>query len=163
MKKSSNKKSFIPLLLTLTILFTSFPLIASNTSISSHDQTIQKFIDDIQLLQNQVFTLAQSAFENSPEYKSTIKNEIKLINTNIQSLDNEILAYLSTLPSISSENSDTLLVQNALNLVKNSLYQIDLLSNSTTSLERFLILQEFFRLRVNAAETLLGLKNLISS
>lgn len=163
MKTYFSKKTFISLILITTILFSSFPMIASTVNITSHDKTISKFVDDIQLIQNQVFTLAQLSFEKSPESKSTIRNEINRINTSIQSLNEEILVYLSTLPSISSENSDTLLVQNALNLVKNSLYQIDLLSDATASIEQFLILQEFFRLRVNAAETLLGLKNLISS
>lgn len=162
MRKYLNHTYFISLLLVSAILFTSFPVRASSTTLSSHDQTIEKFINDIELLQNQVFTLAQAAFQKPPEYKSTAKDDIKRINTRIQSLNKEILSYLSKYPSISSENSDILLVQNALNLVKNSLYQIDLLTDASSSIEQFLILQEFFRLRVNAAETLAGLKNLIT-
>lgn len=163
MKKYFPIKIFITVIVTTAILYSTIPLKASALMSSAHDQTIQTFINEIQLLQNQVFTLAQSTFEQSPGNKNTIKNEIKRINTSIQSLNQEILNYLASLPSISSENSDTLLVQNALNLVKNSLYQVDLLSQATSSVEQFLILQEFFRLRVNATETLTGLKNLISS
>ncbi|MDA3731560.1 hypothetical protein PBV87_08745 [Niameybacter massiliensis] len=162
MKRYFSHKAFIPLLLTTALIFASSSLIASTTDTSSHDKIIQRFIDDIQLLQNQVFTLAQSTFKECSKDKSNRITEINHINSSIEILNKEILEYLSTLPSISSQNSDTLLVQNALNLVKNSLYQIDLLSDATTNLEQFLILQEFFRLRVNATETLVGLRNLLS-
>lgn len=163
MQKYAQQKFFTISLLVITLLFTSFPLAAANVNTSSHNQTIQSFINDIKLLQNRVFTLAQSALEDSPKDTVKLNNQIKLINLEIESLNNKILDYLSTLPSISSQNSDTLLIQNALNLVKNSLYQIDLLVNAPSKIDQLLILQEFFRLRVNAAETLTGLQNLISS
>lgn len=163
MRNYVKQNFFITLLLSTVIIFSAFPLRASSTNNSYHRQTIQRFVDDIKVLQNQVFTLAELSFENSPENQLNIKNQIKIVNLSIESLDKQILEYLSTLPSISYQNSNTLLVQNALNLVKNSLYQIDLLTTATSNLDRLLILQEFFRLRVNATETLTGLENIISS
>ena len=163
MRKYDKQKFFITLLLFTAISFIPSTLNASNPNNTSHKQIIQKFINDIKVLQNQVFTLAQSGLELSPQDKVDFKNKVKIVNSNIASLDKQIVDYLSDVPSISAQNSDALLVQNALNLVKNSLYQVDLLSNATSNVERLVILQEFFRLRVNAAETLTGVQNIISA
>lgn len=147
----------------MCFVFTALPTAASNTATSSHNRTIQSFIDDITSLQNRVFSIAGSALEASQPDTQNLNYLINLVNLDIESLNKSILEYLSTLPSISSQTSDTLLIQNALNLVKNSLYQIDLLVNAPSKVDQLLILQEFFRLRVNAAETLTGIQNIISS
>ena len=163
MKIYIKRKFFTTLFLYLSTILIATSLSASTASNASHNYTIQTFINNIRLLQDQVFSLAEFALENPSEDKTRLTNSIRAVNSNIESLNREILDYLNTLPSISSQNSDVLLAQNALNLVKNSLYQINLLVNTTSGVERLLLLQEFFRLRVNAAETLVGLQNAISA
>ncbi|MGL4799974.1 MAG: hypothetical protein ACRCWY_11350 [Cellulosilyticaceae bacterium] len=163
MIKYTKQKMLLLLFISTSILFTSFIVSASTIDLSTHNKTIQSFIDDITLLQNRVFVIAQSALENEEKDMTKLNNQIKLVNADIESLNNKLLDYLATLPSISEENSDTLLIQNALNLVKNALYQINLLVNAPSDIDQLLILQEFFRLRVNAAETLNGIQKIISN
>ncbi|MGL4739066.1 MAG: hypothetical protein ACRCW2_16630 [Cellulosilyticaceae bacterium] len=163
MQKYMKQKFLLILLLSVAVLFIAFPTSGTDLNTSTHRQTIQTFINDIKSLQNLVFTLAQSALEDSPKDPTKLNNQIKFINSEIETLNTRILDYLTTVPSISAQNSDTLLAQNALNLVKNSLYQINRLVNAPSKVDELLILQEFFRLRVNAAETLTGLQAIISS
>ncbi|MDF2596092.1 MAG: hypothetical protein K0R69_2433 [Clostridia bacterium] len=127
-----------------------------------HKEIMRQYIRDMRTLQDQVFYLSEIVLRDSAADTPTIANGITLINGSIEELNRSISNYLATVPSISSENRDILLAFNALNFAKNSLYQLSLLENTVSSVDRALLLEDFYLFRRAATETLTLLENLIS-
>ncbi|MDF2879205.1 MAG: hypothetical protein K0S30_2301 [Clostridia bacterium] len=163
MKYFTKSKSAIWLL--LISFFISAPF-SSNASIPanavSHEDLMRQYIRDIRTLQDQVFYLSEIVLRDSAADTPTITNGISLINIRIDELTKSISDYLTIVPSISSENRDVLLVFNALNFIKNSLYQLSLLENTASSVDRALLLEDFYLFRRVGTETLTLLENLIA-
>lgn len=162
MKNIIKSKSLISVILSISIIFIAFPLSGSSlTNNATHKKTITQFIDDVRTIQNQVFYLAQFALENPPRDRRELVNNIKLVNDRIVEVDKNIQDYLKTVPNISFQNRDALLLMNALNFTKNALYELELLSDTTSNVDRVLILEEFFRFRQAAIDILNSVENVI--
>lgn len=163
MKSLIQSKPIIWLLLVsffISIYFSSQAVTPTNPT--AHKEIMRQYIRDMRTLQDQVFYLSEIVLRDSAADTPTIANGIALINSSIEELNRSISNYLATVPSISSENRDILLAFNALNFAKNSLYQLSLLENTVSSVDRALLLEDFYLFRRAATETLTLLENLIS-
>jgi hypothetical protein len=144
-------KSLIAIMLSIVVLCAAIPL--SSTSTNSHQEIINQFIYEITEVQTQVFDIAQFAL-NQSLVPGDLSPNIRLIDDTIKRLDRKILNYLETIPSVSTQNRDVLLLLNALNFIKNGLYTLNLLTIANTDVERIALLDEFFRSRIAAKDTI---------
>ncbi|MDF2596094.1 MAG: hypothetical protein K0R69_2435 [Clostridia bacterium] len=166
-------KSLVAITLSLVSLFTYLPLNATGLPLtpspptyptpSEHKQTITQFLNEIQLIQNQVYDITQFAIQNPSEVNPQIENRISLINTNIERLNRRIEDYLAIVSGISDENRHVALTFNVINLVKSGLYTLTLLINTTADERRISLLDEYFRTRINALDTLEILQELLAN
>jgi hypothetical protein len=163
MKPVIHSKSLLSIILSLAIVCTSVSLNAVSVSDASHKQTIQAFLDELQDIQSQVLDITQLALRNTTIETRQLEEQINLINTELETLNTRIQIYLRTVPSISNQNRHVLLTFNVLNLIKSSLYTVELLVNATNDVDRFALLDEFFRSRVTALDTLAILENLLQN
>lgn len=166
MKNSFNK---LVLSLTLSVFIILNPLVANATSISAlpnipsaqHKRTIQDFISELNVLQNQIYTLSQSALkdEATSNFNATIKN----IDNGLDQLSMEVQNYLATVPSFSEENREILLLFNAFNFTKDGLYTLSLLNTVPSDIEKIQLLDRYFKSRLSAIDALELLNELLSS
>lgn len=168
-------KSLVSIILSIVILITSVPLSATTPTpspepvpttpiyptITEHRQTINQFISEIRQIQRQVFDIAQFAQVNPSEFNQRLSNNISIINNNINTLNNRILEYLETVPDVGDQNIHVLLVSNALNFIKNGLYSLRVLTNTTSNVLRIRLLDEYFRSRIAGLDTLTTAENLL--
>ena len=163
MKNLIKSKVLVSIILSLAIIVAFVPLNASDgNGTPNHSATINQFINEIRDIQREVFTISQNALNNPPLFAELLKNNISRIDARISTLNRRILEYLATTPNISSRNRDTLLIINALNLVKNGLYSLNVLTTTVPNIERIALLDEYFRARVSAIDTLTTVENLLS-
>ncbi|MDF2879203.1 MAG: hypothetical protein K0S30_2299 [Clostridia bacterium] len=166
-------KSLIPITLSLVMILTCSPLRAAEISLipsplasptpAEHKQTITQFLNEIQLIQNQVYDIAQFAIKNPSEVNPQIENRINFINNNIERLNRRIEDYLAVVSGVSDENRHVALTFNVINLVKSGLYTLTLLINTTADDQRIALLDEYFRTRINALDTLEILQELLAN
>ncbi|MDF2636940.1 MAG: hypothetical protein K0R78_3814 [Pelosinus sp.] len=154
-------KSLVSLILSIVILLTSTPSSATTPTITDHEQTINEFISEIRQIQQQVFDIAQFAQINPSEFSQRLSNNISTINNNIERLNNRILEYLETVPEVGDQNIHVLLISNALNFIKNGLYSLRVLTNTTPNVLRIRLLDEYFRSRIAGLDTLNTVENLL--
>jgi hypothetical protein len=168
-------KSLVSIILSIVIFITSFPLNATAPipaltpvptplifpTSTEHIQTINQFISEIRQIQSQVFDIAQFAQVNPSEFNQRLSNSISTINRNIEILNNNILKYLETVPDVGEQNIHVLLISNALNFIKNGLYSLRVLTNTTSSILRIKLLDEYFRSRIAGLDTLSTVENLL--
>ncbi len=160
MKQHTLSKFYIIFILSITIIFTAFPLNASVTvSNLRHEAIIKQQISGIRVIQNHVFSLSQSIICYLPQDRSGIEKEINFINGRIETLGKEITAYLRTTPSISLENRDALLACVSLNFIKNALYQLSILSGQSSNVDRNILLEDFYLYKRFSVETLDALED----
>ena len=165
MKNINKLRTLFSIVLSIAILFTS-SLSATDTSDvmlsdAQHKQIIQQFLSEIAFMQRQVFDIAQSALRDPSPDDRQLQIRINLINNNIERLNTVMQDYLATVPGVSERNRHVLLTFNVINLVKSSLYTLSLLIRTTTDAERIALLDEFFRARVTALDTLGILEELL--
>lgn len=165
MKNIISLKLLIMLLISTTLMFTGISINASNISNTindaQHKQTVQQYIDKLRTLQKQILFLNEYNLESSPTNKDLYSNSITLTNNQIENLREEISNYLETLPSISSQNRDVALAFNSLTFLKNALYQLILLGDTTSAVEKNLLLEDFYLFMRLATDTLNSLENVI--
>ncbi|MDF2596095.1 MAG: hypothetical protein K0R69_2436 [Clostridia bacterium] len=163
MKPIIHSKSLLSIILSITIACTSVSLNATTISDISHTETIQAFLDQLQDIQSQALDITQLALRNSTIETRQLEEQINLLGTELEVLNTRIQNYLRTVPSISNQNRHVLLTFNVLNLIKSSLYTLNLLVHATNDIERFRLLDEFFRSRVTALDTLAILEELLQN
>jgi len=166
MQNINKFKLLVSIILSIVIMFTSIPLGAASTSdiiISNaeHKQIIEQFLSEIKAIQSQVADIAQSALKSPAQGAANLEGRINLINSNIERLNKIIQDYLATVPGVSDRNRHVLLTFNILNLIKSSLYPLSLLIRTTNDVERLALLDEYFRSRVVALDTLQILEELL--
>ncbi|MDF2612347.1 MAG: hypothetical protein K0S71_133 [Clostridia bacterium] len=163
-------KSLVALILSIGIVFADIPLRAAAPSVpptptpvssSEHKEIIREFIYEITEIQSQVFNIAQLVLNNQPLSQGGLLPNITRINNNIDRLNRRIEEYSENIPSISTQNRDVLLISNALNFIKNGLLTLSVLAAADTDVERITLLDEYFRSRIAAKDTLKTVEDLI--
>ncbi len=168
MNNKFRSKSLVSIILLIITLST--PLQASPSALNEpvpptaaeHQKIITQFISEIRAIQNQVFDIAQFALSGQLSPLQTITPNIQVIDNNIERLNRRIQDYLQTIPRLGIQNRDVLLISNALNLIKNGLYTLNLLTSATTDIQRVTLLDEFFRSRIAAKDTLNTVEELLT-
>ena len=165
-KKYFKLKPFILFILSISMLFMCPSIKATNTtntvSDATHKQTIQQYVDRIKTLQNQIFFLNEYNLQESPKNKSLQSTNLTLANNEIENLREDITNYLDTIPSISSQNRDVALAFNSLTFLKNAVYQLILLQDATTTVEKNQLLQDFYVFNRLSNDTINVLDDIIS-
>jgi hypothetical protein len=166
MNHNIRSKILLFLSLLISICF-SFPASASSlptTPISDeqHKQIITNYLNQIEAMHNQVDAIAQVAISEPQEDCALLCDRITVINTNIENLNSLIQDYLATNPGVSERNKHIILTFNFINLVKSNLYNLSQLIHTTSSIDRFLLLNEYFTTRANALSTLDILRNILA-
>jgi hypothetical protein len=158
-------KSLFCFIVSITIFLGSPILNASsdiyNLSDLEYKQLVEQYIQDILALRNQAFSLSQMILSDPPQDEAAVTASMTLLNTRVNDLNKSILDHLSNVPSDSYHNRDASLALASLSLIKSSLYQLRLLKESTSSDERYLLLEDFYLLRRSALEPLAILDTLI--
>ena len=162
MKNFIKCRSLVPIVLSIAIIFTSVPLSATvSTGSPNHEAVIKGLINEIRQIQREVFDISLLALDNPPLFSQRLAANIARIDNSIALLNRRMTEYLATVPPISSENRDVLLVINALNLVKNGLYSLNILSTTPENILRIALLDEYFNFRIAANNTLDTVVNLL--
>ncbi|MDF2613364.1 MAG: hypothetical protein K0S71_1150 [Clostridia bacterium] len=130
-------------------------------SVINHKETIEQFIFEIREIQNQTFNIAQLALSNPPLFAQRLASNITYINSRIDSLNTRILEYLESIPTIGNQNTHVLLTLNALNFIKNGLYTLSVLTQTTPNVQRIQLLDQYFRSRIAGIDTLTTVENLL--
>jgi len=169
-------KAFISTILLAGITFTYPPLCAADispdlqvtqsptatSSLAEHKQIISQFIDEIRNIQNRTYQLIQVALDNPIKDITNFKRNINTINSDAAELRRNVLNYQTTLIDTSFQYRDVLLLLNALNYTKNTLFELELLSVITSNVERTRIFENLFQSRAEGVNALNILENLIS-
>jgi hypothetical protein len=163
MKRHIKCRVVVTVFLAIAIIFSAVPLSATVGTGSTHHQAIiQGFINEIIQVQREVTDISLLALENPPVFAERLAANITRIDNNIISLNRRMTEYLVTVPSVSSENRDVLLITNALNLIKNGLYSLNILTTTRENVLRIVLLDEYFRSRIAANDTLDTVQDLLS-
>lgn len=166
MKSLIKSKPLVLFILSTAIMFIAISVNASNisntVSDAEHKQIIQQYIDRIRILQTEILYTNESNLEDSSTNKATLSNRITLINDEIEDLRKEISNYVDAVPSISSQNRDVALAFSALTFIKNELYQLSLLTQATSAVDKNLLLGDFYLFNRLATDTLNILEDLIA-
>ena len=164
MSTTLKPKSLLLIILFISILFSYSPLKATEISPISnteHKKTMTQFISELKVIQDRIFKVAQVALDEPPE-NVAITRDINLINSDISRLRQQVIAYNSDIPAPDLKNKDVLFLRNAINDSQISLYQLDEISQTTTNLEKVLILQDFFEYKKSGEQTVINLENLMA-
>lgn len=123
-------------------------------SAAEHQRTMNHFINPLISIHSRLFQLVQLPLENTPQSTTTLNQNIALITTEITRLRGQLRTYLSELPPLSTQNRDVLLLFNVLNYTESALVSLSGLPNTPSSVERVILLSNFFDLRTSALREL---------
>ncbi len=121
---------------------------------AQHKQTMQQFLRSIRLIHNQLFDLGQFSLQDPGLTLNELEGSLNVLNSDAEKIYDNITEYLRVFPSISEENTQILRTLTALNYIKNEIYYLSLVIPAITDVERIQILNEYFRARLAATETL---------
>lgn len=157
-------KSLISIALSVIIMSSSVVLSATSPSpmypsSAEHKKTIYQFLSEIKDAQDQSATIVQSTLKDSSDSNSQIQLQIDSISNDLQVLNEIIEDYADVIQGLNPEDRQVRLTFNVLNLVRSNLYTIGLLARAVTNVEQIELLDEFFRTRKNAFDTLVILEN----
>jgi hypothetical protein len=148
----------------MPIIFSYLPLKAISdvpVSDTEHKRIMTQFISELKSIQNRILGASQLALDEPPENIS-LTRDINLINNDISKLRQRVIEYNSDIPSTDLRNKDALFLRNAINDSQISLYQLSEISQTTTNLEKILLLEDFFEYKKSGEQTLVNLENMIT-
>lgn len=154
-------KSYLLIFIASILIFTS-SLFATAITNPTYKQTVTNYIEQLSQLQNQVFTLARKATFGSPESKSTFNSELDFINNSLKKTMDSMNSYYQTLPPKSTEKRNMLILVNASTLIESSLFQLNAINNTDSDVEKMVLLEDYFRFKVEATDTLNLVQHLLS-
>lgn len=159
--KSTIQKIF----LTIAIIYCiSNPVQSMATMNNAHKENVQAYIEELNILQNQIFSLAQKVvFEqevNMSYVKDTVKNLNKYLDTLRGKIDSDLIKDSSIENSLYM-NRDLLMLDNTINYMKSALSELSYLVNQTSGAEKIITLERYFNFKIYAGNTLKFTKNLI--
>ncbi len=168
MNNINKLKSLVSITLSIIIMFSSITLNAASPMVllpspTQHKETINAFIREIKDAQTQSAYIAQSAFKNSITNISQLQLQIDTISNNLNILTEIIEDYADIVQGLNEQDRQVRLTFNYLNLVRSNLYTLTLLIRATTDIERLQLLDEYFRTRINASNTLAILETLLEN
>lgn len=146
-------KSYLLIFIASTLIFTS-SLFATDTTNAIYKQTVTTYIEQLSVLQNQIFTLAQKATFSSANSDSTFNSELDAMYSTLDQIYGSMTIYYNSLPAKSIERRNLLILFNAINLLRGSLFQFDELSNTESSLEKMILLENYFGFKIEANDTI---------
>ena len=157
-------KSLTSIVVSIIIMFSSVILSATSLmpilpSPAEHKKNINQFVSEIKYAQDQSAAIVQSTLKNSVVSSDQIQLQIDSISNDLQVLNQLIEDYADIIQGLNPQDRQVRLTFNVLNLVRSNLYTISLLARARTDVERIILLDEFFRTRKNAVDTLLILEN----
>ncbi|MHC1747489.1 MAG: hypothetical protein AB9856_03760 [Cellulosilyticaceae bacterium] len=176
--KNKGKSRLLVSLILSAILLTSFPLRATASKVTTNDisvsyiststtpehkRIVNGYINQLVTIQNMTFQLMYLALDNPIKDIPNFNSAISLLNDNAADLRSNILVYQETLPTSSIQYRDILLILNALNYSKNAIFNLELLAKTTNNVERALLLENFFKSRIESTDALNTVNNLISN
>ncbi|PHV72219.1 hypothetical protein CS063_01720 [Sporanaerobium hydrogeniformans] len=157
MKKYFKTLSYLLLISLLFLnpvyLNASIPTTITSTSNAEFKKLITQFISDLNTIQNRIFRASQLTIEQ-PLKSSLLKSELNSINSDITKLRKQVVDYDSTIPNNDLRSSILLLLRSAINDTQNSLYQLDSLSSASNSLDKILLLEDYFQFKKSGEQTL---------
>lgn len=139
-------KSLLILLLSSIFLFTTPTQAASMPNIK-HREMINGYIDQLNLIQNQVFTVAQKILFSSTTSPSSVTDDLNRISTSINAVNRSMYNYVDSLADDTPEKRDILLLLNAVNYIKSSLYELNLLATQPSPPDKLTTLERYFNYR----------------
>jgi len=145
------------------IIMCNVPLQATTFTNTTHQQILKNNIDNLTLVQNQIFTLAQKIFFPTSTVDSSIENDLARINNSIDDVNKSLYSYSTKLSDNSSEKRDAFLLINAANYIKSSVYELSSLATQASPSEKMLTLERYFNYRVYASNSIRLVANLLSS
>ncbi len=159
-------KSITVVFLSIMILSTATSLSATSTDVQTisdaqHKQIMLGYLARIKELQTRVSDVAQAIITNPDGNTPSLNNRLKLINNESIKIFKDLEDYQRTVSGYNARIRDVFLMFNIINSIDSSLYSLSLLSPDQSDLERLELLDEFFRLRINAIDTMTIFENIL--
>ena len=143
------------------LVFTS-SLSATTINDNTYKNTISNYIEQLSVLQNQIFALAHKATFSSSNSNSSFNTELDTVYNNLNKIYESMTIYYNALPPRSIERRNLLVLFNAVNLLRGSLFQLDKLNDTQSSLEKMTILENYFGFKLEANNTINTVRSLLS-
>lgn len=145
-----------------SIFLCSSLLYASELTIAPAD--IKQYTDELLLLQNQIFSLAQYAvFPIDIPNPSEVQSGFNTLDKSLDLIAKDIFTDLSNISNQSPYINYLRLLLNATNYMHNALYELNSILASTASTDKMLILERYFTFRIAAKDTLLLVTSLLAA
>lgn len=148
----------------LLILFTSSTLYAKSvTTQESERNTLKKYTEKIDTINNQVYSIGQYTSSSSITAKDKLDliKRIELEKNNIKNLSEEITSYTSTFGSSDINVRNGTILTIVLNYYKNALVELSVYINSDDPFAKFNALERFFYAKITATQSLDWVKRLL--
>ena len=154
-------KSYVLMFMASILVFTS-SLSATTIKDDTYKKTISNYIEELSILQNQIFALAHKATFSSSSSSSSFNTELDAIYNNLNKIYESMTVYYNALSPRSIERRNLLVLFNAVNLLRGSLFQLDKLNDTQSSLEKMTILENYFGFKLEANNTINNVRSLLS-
>ncbi len=163
-----NQNSFFSILISIMLLFNTIPTSATtvNTSATNdmqHTQIMERYLTEMRRLQNEISSIAAEAIKSSSINNEQLEDRIELLNLEGERFYREVQNYYQTVKGISPQNRDALTAFNVLNSLFSSLYTLSTLIRTSDGLQRFTLLDSYFRLRLSAKDSMELLEDLLKN
>ena len=126
-----------------------FVLICATTLQASQIQnsTVQKYLDELLLIQNQVFTLAQRVVCPLEDITTAQHANMLHLENSLDSINKKLTEALTTITENNETSRELRLLLTAVNYIQNSLYELRDYCSKQNAPEKLLILERFFNFR----------------
>ena len=126
-----------------------------------HKRTIENYINRLRSMHNRAFQLVQLTLDTPPRDIVALRQSINSIRTEIISIRREMRDYLTLVQTTGIQSRDILLIFNSLNHISNQLFYLEELSVAPSNVEKVIYLEDFFRSRSAASDTLRAIEEFI--
>lgn len=157
-----NQKLKIYLVVFMSSIFLCSSLLyASEQTVTPSD--IKHYTNDLLLIQNQIFSLAQYAiFPTDDTNAYVLENSFNNIDKSLDVLAKDIYTDLVAVSNQSPYINNLRLLLNATNYMHNALYELNTILKSTDSTDKMLTLERYFAFRINAKNTFALISSLLA-
>lgn len=158
------KSKLKPYAIILLIFILIFSASIKASTLNTPSIQVSQYVEYLADIQRRIFTHAlQLIFPSSSGQSSSFSSGFDSITKVLNDMSSDIESELSNANIELGYASELRLLLNAINYIQNSLYELNLFSQSNNSADKLMILERYFNFRVYATNTLTFVTRLLSN
>lgn len=126
---------------------------AANLTNSETQSSVQETIDELLLLQNQIFTFAPKVIFTEGRDKASNQRELEVFRNSLNAITENLRMQLDSVQTDDITSRNMLLLLSAVDFMQSAVIELGIINTQDALVDRMLSLERYFNSRISAINT----------